>query len=376
MRRGAVILLAAALLWMLMAGRAKASESSGGAEAQYDYSGAQEALDEAMDEAPSFSGLVEDFMAGRAKEALGQLPRYLKDSLFSEIAAAGNSLGQLLAVAAVGALFSGLASAFQNRQTGETGFYVTYLLHIALELPAFHAAASVAEEAVSRAMGFMAALLPAFTLSMAAAGKTMTSVFSYEFVMAAISVCQWMFGNLFLPGIRVYVVLALVGHITKEEILTKLTELLELLLGWGLKALAGFVVGIGAVQSLVLPMADSLKTGAVTKLLGAIPGIGGGAGAAASLAAGTASLIKNSIGAAALVALLLLGAVPVLKLLVITLLHHGAAALLQPAADERVTECLSGVAGGTRLLLRVTAVSVGMMLLTVGLLCASTSIQL
>ena len=74
MRRGAVILLASALLWMLMAGRAKASESSGGAEAQYDYSGAQEALDEAMDEAPSFSGLVEDFMAGGRKRPWDSFP--------------------------------------------------------------------------------------------------------------------------------------------------------------------------------------------------------------------------------------------------------------------------------------------------------------
>ncbi len=343
---------------------------------EYDYSGAQEALDEAMEEAPSFADLVDAFVSGEAGEAVRQIPAYLKGSLLAEVETTGDSLGHLLAVAALGAMFSGLAAAFQDRQAGEMGFYITYLLLLSLLLPAFQAAVSVAEAAVSHVMDFMAALLPAFTLSMAASGKTMTSLFSYEFVMAAIGVCQWMFQNLFLPGIQVYVVLSLVGHISKEEILTKLTELLELLLGWGIKTLAGFIIGIGTVQSLVLPMADSVKTGTVTKVLSAIPGIGGSAGAAASLVTGTAGLIKNSIGAAALVVLVILGLIPILKLAVITVMHHGAAALLQPVADERVTECLAGVAGGARLLLKVTAVSIGMFLLTVGILCASTSVQI
>ena len=49
--------------------------------------------------------------------------------------------------------------------------------------------------------------------------------------------------------------------------LGKLQELLELVLGWGMKALMGVILGYGAIQSLVLPLADSLKTGAVTRIL-------------------------------------------------------------------------------------------------------------
>ncbi|MCI8504801.1 MAG: sporulation protein [Lachnospiraceae bacterium] len=341
---------------------------------RYDYSDAQDVIDEAMEEAPSFSDLVESLVSGKAGEILGKLPSLLAESLFSEINASRSSLGHILLIAAFGTLFSGLAVSFQDKQAGETGFYVTYLLLLSLLLAAFSEAAQIAADTVSHIMEFMSALIPAFTLSVAAAGKPLTSVFSYEFVMVAISIAERVFQIIFIPGIQVYVVLMLVNHISKEDILTKMTELLEILLSWGLKTLIGLIVGYGMVQSMVIPMADSVKTGTLTKLLAAIPGIGGSAGAAASLVTGTACLIKNGIGTAALIVLVLLAAVPVMKLAVLTVLYHGAAAMIQPVADERVTECLAGVAGAVRLLLKLTAAAAGMFLLIIGVVCAFTSI--
>ena len=356
-------------LWLLFSLSVRAE----GETDKYDYSEVQDTMDEVMEEAPSFSSLVESMVSGNAGEMLKDLPGYLKNSLFSEIRENRKSLGHVLLIAAFGTIFSGLAASFQDKQAGETGFYVTYLLLLSLLLTAFSEAASVAERTITHVLEFMGALLPAFTLSVAAAGKPLTSVFSYEFVMLVISLAQWLFRVVFLPGIQVYAVLNLVNHISREDILTKLTELLELVLGWGMKTVIGLVVGYGVIQSMVLPMADSVNTGAVTKVLSAIPGIGGGAGAAASLVTGTACLIKNGIGAAALVVLFLLAAVPILKLAVITVLYHGAAALVQPVADERVTECLTGTAGAAVLLLKLTVAEVGMFFLIIGLMCAFTS---
>lgn len=348
-----------------------------GEASDYDYQNAQEIMDEVLNENSfSFSDMVDALVAGRSGELIKKIPGYLKEGFLSEININRKSLGHILLIAAFGTVFSGLASSFRDKQAAETGFYVTYLLLLSLLFTAFYEAAQVAGETVGHVMDFIGAMLPAFTMAVAAAGKTMTSVFSYEFILGAVSVAQWLFQVVFLPGIQIYVVLVLVNHVSKEEILTKMTELLELALSWGIKTVIGIVLGYGALQSMILPLADSVKTGAVTKALSAIPGIGGGAGAAASLITGTAALIKNGIGAAALIVLLLLCAVPVLKLAVITLLYYGAAAMVQPIADERVTECLAGTAHGVHLLLKVTVAAAGMFLLLIAVLCAFTSVQL
>ncbi len=362
--------MAALFALLVFSGEAQAS----GDVDKYDYSGAQDVMEEAMEEAPSFSDLVEMLVSGKAGEFVSEVFSYLKKSLFSEMGASRSSLGHILLIAAFGTVFSGLASSFQDRQAGEMGFYVTYLLLLSLLLTAFSGAVQIAKDTVSHVMAFMSALIPAFTLSVAAAGKPLTSVFSYEFIIAVTGIAEWLFQMIFIPGIQVYVVLALVNRISKEEILTKMTELLELLLGWGVKTLIGLVVGYGAIQSMVIPAADSVRSGSLVKLLSAIPGIGGSAGAAASLVTGTGCLIKNGIGTAALIVLVLLAAVPVLKLTVLTVLYYGAAAVVQPMADERVTECLAGVAGAVRMLLKITAAAAGMFLLIIGVICAFTSV--
>ena len=339
----------------------------------YDYSGIQEVLDEASEDPPTFSELAKQFFSGQGKEALSRIPAWLESCFFSELKGGRRLLSQVLLLAAFGAVFSGLSDAFRDKQAGETGFYVTYLLLLSLLFTGFQEAVSAAETVMEQVTAFMGALVPAFTLSVAASGKPLTAVFSYEFILICVNAAQWCFQMLFLPGIQIFAVVSLVGQISKEEMLGKLQELLELVLGWGMKALLGLILGYGAVQSLVLPLADSLKTGAVTRILSAIPGIGNSAGAAAELAAGTANLIKNSMGAAALAALLFLAAVPLLKLLVLALLYQGAAALVQPAADERVTECLSSMGKGMLLLFKLTGGAVCLFFLSVALVCGFTS---
>ena len=81
---------------------------------------------------------------------------------------------------------------------------------------------------------------------------------------------------------------------------------------------------------------------------------------------------QKQYGAAALAALLFLAVIPSLKLLVLALLYQGAAALVQPAADERVTECLSSMARGMLLSFKLTG-GAGLSLFSVGGACVRIS---
>ena len=120
-------------LWLMLSLSVRAE----GETDKYDYSEVQDTMDEVMEEAPSFSSLVESMVSGNAGEMLKDLPGYLKNSLFSEIRENRKSLGHVLLIAAFGTIFSGLAASFQDKQAGETGFYVTYLLLLSLLLTAF-----------------------------------------------------------------------------------------------------------------------------------------------------------------------------------------------------------------------------------------------
>ena len=68
---------------------------------------------------------------------------------------------------------------------------------------------------------------------------------------------------------------------------------------------------------------------------------------------GAALLIRNGVGTAGLLVLAILCLTPMVKLLAGGCLYRLLAAVAQPVADKRLTECVDGLGRGILLLLRI-----------------------
>lgn len=348
--------------------RARAAEVE-----DYDFSEIQEILTDSGSESISFSELVEDVVNGEIGEIPGKIGNYCMDLLFGEIRDNKSNILKVVVIAAFGTFFTTIASVFKNSQVSETGFYITYLLMITILAGAFVVAAGIAKGFVSNLLSFMMALLPTFFLAVSYAGGGAASLSFYQFTLFAISGVEWIFLRIVLPLIEVYVILMLVNHISKEDYLSKLAGLLKTAVEWIMKTMLGLVIGMNLIQGMILPLVDTVKTSAVRKVISVIPGIGSGADAVTEVVLGSGILIKNGIGVAALVILVILCAMPVLKLTVLSLLYHGAAAVVQPVSDKRITESVSGVADGVMMLLKVIFHVALLFIITVAVVCVSTN---
>ena len=71
-----------------------------------------------------------------------------------------------------------------------------------------------------------------------------------------------------------------------------------------------------------------------------------------------------------MVAIIVLAAVPVLKLAVICLMYRLAAAVIQPVSDKRMVGCVSSVADGVRMLLKIALAAVVLFFITIALVCS------
>ena len=109
--------------------------------------------------------------------------------------------------------------------------------------------------------------------------------------------------------------------------------------------------------------------------MGMIPGIGQGAAAVTNMLLGSGILIKNTMGMAAVLFLLVMAAIPVIKLLILMFLYQGTAVILEPICDKRLVACISGAAKGHQMLLRLTAAVILLFVLTIALLCVGTNVS-
>lgn len=344
---------------------------------QYDLSDIQEFLDksqERMGVSISFRELMKALIEGKFSLVLKEAGTALKNSITGEITDSGHMLGQIVLLGIIGAVFTNFSNVFTGSQISETGFFVTYLLLFTYLAASFYTSVSITTEVVGQILDFMKALIPAYFLAAAFAGGSVSAVASYEFTLFAIAISQWLLAEVLVSLVRVYALLVMAGHIAKEDMLSKLTELLEEVISWSLKTMVGLVLGFHIIQSMVLPYVDSMKTGALQKLLGAIPGIGNGVNSVTQMVLGSGVLIKNTIGAAGILVLLLLTAVPLIKLVILMLLYQCVAALLQPVCDKRIVSCVSDMAKGHKLLLSITASGVLLFVITIAFVCASTNV--
>lgn len=321
----------------------------------------------------SFMDLMKDLMSGRVMDVLDKIGTAVKDSLFSQVRSSSAMLGQIVILGIIGAVFTNFSSVFTSSQISETGFFVTYLLLFTFLAAGFFTSIEIAGDVLQNILDFMTALIPSYFLAVAFAGGTLSSLAVYEFTLFIIGVVQWLFFQFLIPLVRVYILFVLAGHIAKENVLSKLTDLIRLLISWSLKTLVGVVIGFNLIQGMVLPYVDSVKNTSVRRLIEIIPGIGQGASAMTQMVLGSGVLIKNTMGAAALVILVMITIIPVLKLVVLMVLYQCVAAVMQPVCDKRIVSCVAETAQGHKMLLNIVLSALLLFIITIALVCGSSN---
>lgn len=317
----------------------------------------------------SFRELMMKLIQGDFQGVFHECLVSLKQALFHEISVNGKWIAQVMILGLVGAVFANFSSIFSNSQIAETGFYVTYLLMFTFLASSFLTGISITRELLNSMLEFMRALLPAYFLAVSFAGGSLTSAAGYGWMLFSIGLVQWAFLRLFMPLIRIYILFALAGHMVKEDIFSRITELLESGIRWGLKTTAGVVLGFHLLQNMVVPYADSLKNTSLQRMVSVIPGLGQGASAVSQMVLGAGVLLKNTMGAGAVIVLIVISLIPLMKLALFCLFYQGAAAILQPVCDKRMVSCISAVGDGCRLLLSMAATALLLFGISLAIVC-------
>ena len=314
----------------------------------------------------SLTDLMQVIIQGNMKEIVNTAGKLLEDALFSQAKEGQALLVQVAVLGLTGAVFSHAASAFKGSQIPETAFYMIYLLIFTCLAGSFLSSIQITAQVLDQILEFVRLLMPAYFISVAFAGGSTSAAAFYEIALGAAWAVQWLCRQVFLSIVRVYGLLVLGDHMMEEPFFSKMTELMEKIVSWGLRSILGLTLG--------LPYADSAGRSAIMKFAEMIPGLGQATGAAARLVFGSSVLIKNSLGAAAVLILAVITLVPVVKLAVLMVMYQGAAALLQPVCDKRIISCIQGMAAGHGLLLRITLYSLFLFILVIAITCAGTNV--
>lgn len=320
-----------------------------------------------------FSDLTEAMMSGDLEDIGTLFVQYVKDQFTYEFRSNRKNLVYMLLIAVIAAVFTNFSSAMQNKQVSEISFYVLYMLLITMCLNTFRVAMDGIESQIALVLDFMRVLCPGFFLSVAIAAGSSSSLMFYNLILLLIYAAEAVILRFLLPVINIYIMIQVMNYLLGEEALSEYADLIKKFVSWVLKTMTGCVIGMNVIQGILAPAIDTVKRSALTKTVEAIPGIGNTFGGIADVVLGTAVLIKNGIGMAGAVILILVSVVPAVQMALLTFLYKLAAALVQPVSDKRITGCIRSVSEGCELMLKVLFTTIFLFLLTIAVVAASTS---
>lgn len=324
------------------------------------------------EESMNFGDAVRKIMSGDTGTAGEVIGKMIRERIFGAWEANRMTMIHLILLAIISAVFLSFSDIFQARQVSQISFYLIYLLVIGVCLASFQSAAKWMTDGLKTVTGFMKVLYPVYFAAVTVAKGNISSAAFYHLAVVLIIVVEEILLYLMVPAIQMYVMIRIMNSMQTEDYLSKFAELMETMISWGVKTMVGGMIGLNVIQGMLGPVIDTVRRSTVTKGMEAIPGVGDMLGGTAEVLLGTAVLIKNSIGIVGMLVCLALCVTPLLQLAVITLGYKLAAAVVQPVSDSRITECISSVGDGCRMLLNCVFAGGMLFLITIAIVAYTT----
>ena len=319
----------------------------------------------------SIEEILNQILKGESLFQKETMSKWFKNIVKAQLQREQKAMFQVVLLVLLAAVFSNFTAVFGDGKTGETSFYITYMLLLALLIKSFGSMGVELKELLENFILFLKALMPSYFLAVTASSGSATAMIFYEAVLLLIYVIQVVFLKGIVPAIYVLALVELVNYLHSEDFLSKMAELLQTLIEWSLKSCMAVVLGMQLIQNMIGPAMDSLKRDIIGKTAASIPGIGNAINGVTEVALGTAVIIRNGIGVVGIIILVCIGIRPVIRLALLAFLYKLLAAVVQPVSDKRMTGALSTICNGYVLFLKVLLCMELLIFITIAILSIS-----
>lgn len=309
--------------------------------------------------------LILAFVRGDLEIKWRQIFSSLLKYLGKEVTANLHLLGQIIILAVVSAILGVFRDFFSSQTISKTANILIFLVLAVLILQSFQMAISIGIQTVNYMVSFMQSLLPILLTLLVSMGAVTSAAIFQPITFLIISVLTTVIKNFILPLIFISVVLNVVDNISDEFHISRLSGLFKEISLGGLGLILIILIGGLLLQGGAAALTDSLSLRTAKYLTGTfIPVIGGIFSDAVDLIVSCSLIIKNALNIFAVLAILLIIAYPVIKIIALILIYKVASALLQPICNTRLVDMLDNL-GNSLVLVFLVVITVAFMFLLV-----------
>lgn len=284
----------------------------------------------------------------------------LGNIFFQEINDNLKLLSQILIVAIISAILNNMQTVFEGSSISGLANYVTYILLAILIIGSFYQIVEITRDTITSMVNFMQVILPVLLTLLVLAGGPNTKLIFHPMIVATVNVIGSLVKNVIFPLVHFSFIISILSNLSQRMELKKLSELGRQIIVFIISASFTVFIGIITIYGLSTKIDGiTIRTAkfAVDKF---VPIVGGFLSDAVETVIGSSMILKNGIGIIGLIALILITAIPIIKISTLLLIYKITGAVVEPIVSKNVSNLLNDVSKSFLLIL-ISTVSVAIM---------------
>jgi len=294
--------------------------------------------------------------AGNSKDFFGGMISVLSKSVGSYFAGFLSGFITIIIICLLKNMLSGMMSGLSGGSTAEVVHIVCYCAVIIVLMTGVGVVIGTVTKTINTLTKLSSVLFPIILTLLSMLGGS-TTVAAYSPLMAVLSGgIMKIITSVIVPAFIATIVFSIVGNISKNIKLDKLTKVVKSASSW----LVGIVFGLFAtfltVQGVTGGVVDKFSFNVAKFALSSyVPVLGGYLSDGFDLLSTSLVLVKNALGYSGALILISIVLFPLLKVVIFSLSLRLTAAIAEPVGDARISKLLSGVADNMTLLITALA---------------------
>ncbi|MEA4849568.1 MAG: stage III sporulation protein AE [Clostridiaceae bacterium] len=304
--------------------------------------------------------LVFSLFEGNIIENIGEIGKGIASFFFKEVIGNFSLMGKLLILAIFCAILQNLHNAFEEDSIGRLAYGICYILIIIIAVKSFNDAMLIGVDAINKMTGFMQSLLPTLLALLTAVGGISSSAVFQPLLFTCITLITTFIKVFVMPMVLFSAVISILNNLSDSINISKLASLLKQIAVGALGLVLTAFTGVLAVQGVASASIDgaTIRT-AKFAVDNFVPIVGNFLSEAFDAVVSCSLILKNGIGIAGFLILLLICSFPLIKMFSIVIIYKVASALIQPILDNQIVQCLNDMGNAMMILLTcVIAVAV------------------
>jgi stage III sporulation protein AE len=280
---------------------------------------------------------------------------------FHELLYNGKLLGTIIILTVFSMILENLQNAFEQNTVSRVAYAISYMVLIIIAVNSFAVAIDYARGAITNMVNFMIAMIPLILALLASSGNLTSVAMFHPLIVFMINIIGTLIYAVIFPLIFLSAVLSIVSSFSERYQISQLAQLLRNISLGLLGVFLTVFLGVISVQGATGAVTDGITIRTAKYVTGNfVPVVGRMISDAADTVVGASLLVKNAVGLAGVVIILLLSAFPAIKILSLALIYNFSAAIMQPLGNSPIISCLNTI-GKSLIFVFAALASVGLM---------------